>query len=414
MDKEKRTTFTLPIKLVWLCMECYGTNTSKAILNCLADYLLLPAKEQKLDRFGMHQVIPNVSDREKTGKFSIRIPESLFSIIRGLSGKDTISETVAKMLCNALHFKPENAPSIPCKPVLYVLGNKTNAKMQDAIRHIKETALVSKFAISIETCAGALGIYSSFQFASTTILNDLDWDKANLYRAIQENPRKLIVLARTFKVNKNTFEEQKKRYKTFKTFEESEESEEINYEAAACYLFLNVCQDGYWEGLYYSKMTVEKYINKLENILPLHKQLSSNNKQTITNDDAIDVIKKYRHDKNVLFIVDPPYHGADYYNSAKEKFKDDKHEDLAKELILAKQRNNNHFIYFCRITAPSRYKGEVRLEYNRHIKGLIDDLFYGKGFYFIDIPMDDDDSTIERIITSFNFEGAKPYGKGVS
>lgn len=409
MDKEKRTTFTLPIVLVCLCKKYYDmVNTSKAILNCLADYLLLPAEEQKLDRFGMHQVTPNVAAREETGKFSIRIPESLFSIIRGLSGKDTISETVAKMLCNALHFKPKNAPNIPCKPVLYVLGNKTNAKMQDAIRHIKETALVSKFAISIETCAGALGIYSSFQFAPKTILNDLDWNKANLYRAIQENPRKLIVLARAFKVDKKTFEEQKKRYNTFK------KSKEINYEAAACYLFLNVCQDGYWEGLYYSKMTVKKYISKLENILPLHERLSQSNEQTITNDDAIKVIKKYRHNKNVLFIVDPPYHGADYYNSAKEKFKDDKHEDLAKELILAKQRNNNHFIYFCRITAPSRYKGEVRLEYNRHIKGLIDDLFYGKGFYFIDIPMDDDDSTIERIITSFNFEGAKPYGKGVS
>ncbi len=408
MDKEKRTTFTLPIKLVCLCTECYGTNTSKAILNCLADYLLLPAEEQKLDRFGMHQVIPNVDDREKMGKFSIRIPENLFSIIKDLSGKDTISETVAKMLCNALHFNKKNASNIQCKPMLYVLGNKTNAKMQDAIRHIKETALVSKFAISIETCAGALGIYSSFQFASKTILNDLDWDKANLYRAIQENPRKLIVLTRTFKVDKNTFEEQKKRYKTFK------KSKEINYEAAACYLFLNACQDGYWEGLYYSKMTVEKYISKLENILPLHKQLSSNDKQIITHDDAINVIKKYRHNKNVLFIVDPPYHDADYYNSAKNKFNDKKHKELANELRLAKHNHDNHFLYFCRITATSKHKGEDRPDHDRHMKGRIDDLFYGNGFYFIDVPLEDNDGTIERIITSFDFEGAKPYGKGVS
>lgn len=46
---------------------------------------------------------------------------------------------------------------------------------------------------------------------------------------------------------------------------------------------------------------------------------------------------------------------------------------------------------------------------DRHLRGKIDDLYWGYGFYYIDIPYDKD-GTIERIITSFEFDGAIPYG----
>lgn len=410
MKRNKITSLQLAIKLVELCKFYYHTtNASEAIYMALADFLLLLANEQVLDSFAMHQLLPNIDDRNEMGKYSIRIPACLFSIIYSLSEKDTISETVTKMLSRVLYLKGKNAPNIQCKPVLYVLGNKSNEKMQDAIRRIKVAASIFKFETCVETCAGALGIYSSFQFASKTILNDLDWDKVNLYKAIKENPRELVIRARAYTIGKATFDAQRLLYK------ERKESVEIDYEAAARYLFLNATQHHKYEGSFDTNMTEERYIKKLQNILPLHERLFQNNGQTttITKGDAVDVVKKYRHLDNVLFIVDPPYHDTDYYNSAKEKFNDEKHENLAKELKLAKHNNNNNFLYFCRITAPCRYKGEERLEYNRHIKGLIDDLFYGKGFYFIDVPLDDGDGAIERIITSFDFEGATPYGMGV-
>lgn len=53
---------------------------------------------------------------------------------------------------------------------------------------------------------GGLGIYSTFKFSQNEILNDLDWKKINLYRAIQENPRELIIQARSLAVDQVTFD----------------------------------------------------------------------------------------------------------------------------------------------------------------------------------------------------------------
>ena len=50
---------------------------------------------------------------------------------------------------------------------------------------------------------------------------------------------------------------------------------------------------------------------------------------------------------------------------------------------------------------------------DRHMLGRIDDLYWGYGFYYIDVPYSND-GTIEHVITSFDFDGAKPYGSSVS
>ena len=46
------------------------------------------------------------------------------------------------------------------------------------------------------------------------------------------------------------------------------------------------------------------------------------------------------------------------------------------------------------------------------MKGCIDDLYWGYGYYYIDVLSDEEDNTTERIITSFDFSGAQPYGNG--
>lgn len=46
------------------------------------------------------------------------------------------------------------------------------------------------------------------------------------------------------------------------------------------------------------------------------------------------------------------------------------------------------------------------------MKGCIDDLYWGYGYYYIDVLYDKEDNTTERIITSFYFSGAQPYGNG--
>ena len=85
---------------------------------------------------------------------------------------------------------------------------------------------------------------------------------------------------------------------------------------------------------------------------------------------------------------------------------------------ITKEGKNNDFIYFCRITATRKKDQKTKEITNRanlpaedrHMEGMIDDLYWGYGFYYIDIPYGTD-GTIERIITSFKFNKAKEYEK---
>ena len=410
MKNEKiGTTLTLPTALIEECKQLYATNCSAAIVCALADFLLLPLSEQKLDAFAIHQLFPNVEERKDTRKLPIRIPRRLYAVIKSLSSGTNFSETVTMMLSQTLYIVSQQTLSaIHYARLLYVWGNKWNPMMQDTIRHIKDTAQAT-WDTCIETCAGGLGIYSNFRFADTEILNDCNWNIINLYKAVQENPRELIILARSLRADRTTFNKQKKLLQSITP------SSQVDYEAAASYLFLNITSYKSKGGTFDNSMNNARYYRTLDSIYPLHQRLNqcstpSGHATHLCNADIFKVIEKYRRQKNVLFIVDPPYLDADLYNLKKSGFGEEKHERLAKLLRLVKQNNGNDFIYFCRITAPKRYQTLDNSEaHNCHMRGCIDDLYYGHGFFYVDVKLDD--TTTERIITSFPFEGAKSYGK---
>lgn len=412
MKNEKNiTTLILPVTLVEECKRtCNTKNHSEAINNSLADFFLLPPSEQKLDSFSLHQLIPDVEERKKTKGFTIRIPQKLLSEVLSLSGDSTVGETATAMISRSLYMLPRLANSDNlCQRLLYVWGNKWDPQMQDAIRNIKDTAVNITWDTCVEPCAGGLGIYSNFKFADTEILNDCNWNTMNLYKAIQENPRELITWARSLNVDTATFEQQKALTKSIKP------SSKVNYEIAAGYLFLDINSYKRKCGSPDNHMSNSKYHKALAAIYPLHQRLNqcSNHFRQVTelcNTDIFKVIEKYRKQKRVIFIIDPPYLDSDLYNGKKNTFGEEEHKRLANLLRLVKQNNGNDFIYFCRITAPKKYQNKPNAEeYNRHMKGCIDDLYYGHDFYFVDVKLDG--HTTERIITSFKFDGAIEYGK---
>lgn len=405
------TTLTLPIELVEKCKAHYNTaNASDAIYKALADFLLLPYAEQRLSSFALHNVIPNIEDRRNVRSFSIRVPKKLSQIIGALSERnfsETVSMILGKTLYSASHSTcaPVSAPQL-----LYVIGNKWKSEMQAAIDNIKGTAERNTWTTSVETCAGGLGIYSNFKFADNEILNDSDWQKINLYKAVQENPRELIIQARSLTVDQITFDRLKELVKN------TQPTSAVNYEIAAAYLFLNFNSYRKTGITMDNKASETCFFKALSSIGALHQRLkqcaiSDKPDTALYNLDIFRIIEKYRKQTDVLFIIDPPYLDADLYNSKENEFGQKEHECLAKLLRMVKQNNKNDFIYFCRITAPHKYQNkENSEEYNIDMKGCIDDLYYGQGFYYIDVPYDKD-GTIERIITSFDFDGAVPYGK---
>lgn len=408
------TTLTLAIALIEECERVYGaiygiTSISTAVIYALADFLLMPLSEQKLDTFAIHQLFASVKKRKAMRPLTIRIPQKLYNTIVALSGKKSVSETVAMMLSRTLYIVSRQAHSaVPCSTLLYVWGNKSNPLMQDTIRNIKSTAVNVAWDICVEPCAGGLGIYSNIKFADTEILNDCNWNTMNLYKAIQEDPRELIMWARSLQVDTATFEQQKNLLKSIK------HSSKVDYEAASAYLFLNINSYKHKGGSPDKHMSNGKYHRALAAIYPLHQRLNQRTNPSgqvtqLCNADIFKVIEKYRKQKNILFIIDPPYLEADLYNTRKSAFGEEEHAHLANLLSLVKLNNGNDFIYFCRITAPKRYQNQPNAKaYNCHMQGCIDDLYYGQGFFYIDVKLDD--ATIERVITSFNFDGATAYG----
>ncbi len=438
------TTLTLPTALIEQCKEAYCTaNTSEAIRNALTDFLLLPYTEQKIDSFAVHQLLPDIEDRQTLSKVTLRLDDNLRRILLELSAEqDSLSKTAELMISHTLNAEPQEHSTSLKTDLLYILGNKRDSKMQDAIRTIKDTAQNVRWETCIETCVGVLGIYSNFRFANTEIMNDNDWNKINLYKAIQENPRRLIILARALKVDTATFNAQKS------LLDNTKHSAKVNYEAASAYLYLNKNSFRHEGTVLNNKATQSSYHKRLAAIAPLHQRMnqtaSSSQATKFQNIDLLKLIEKYRRQKHVLFIVDPPYLDVDYYNkksgnavsddsTSKDSVPDDftsdsaesdtaksddtifgeaEHKKLARLLQLVKQNNGNNFIYFCRITAAkSDQKKPNAEEWDRHMHGRIDDLYHGHGFYCMDVALDD--ATTERIITSFPFKGATLYGKGV-
>ncbi len=403
------TTLKLPTLLVEKCKVHYNTeNASKALNNALADFLLLPLEKQELRSFALHNIVPNVEDRRNVLSFPIRIPKALFQIIGTLSERN-FSEIVSMMLSQVLYIASH--PTCACVSdlkLLRVMGNKWDKEMQAAIENIKATAVRDTWTTSVETCAGGLGIYSTFKFSQNEILNDLDWKKINLYRAIQENPRELIIQARSLAVDQVTFD----RLKEF--IKNTQPTSAVDYAIAAAYLYLNLNSYRNTGATMDNNASEARYFNALSSIHSLHQRLkerttSGKPDTTIFNLDIFEIIKRYRKQMDVLFIIDPPYLNADVYNSKKNEFGQKEHDHLANLLRLVKQNNKNDFIYFCRITAPHKYQNEENFEeYNIDMKGCIDDLYYGHGFYYVDVILNP--TTTERIITSFKFDGATLYG----
>lgn len=419
MKKNIVTSLTLPKALVEkLKKHPDVANNSQAINRALEDYFLLPEKNQKLSDETLIKVFDSIEEEKLTYKFRVRIPTGLYATLKEMTENRYISETATQILAHILYMRLAEVTSTPSDSrLINVMGNKWDKNMQTAIRNINETRDTS-WKHSVETCMGGLGIFANFDFAPDKFINDNDWNKANLYKVIQKEPEKLIKKAYYLEVTKETFDKLKNNSPS--------PSASINIDAAARFLYLNLNSVRGQGDSFRKNATTENYLQHLAVIRPLHKKL---NDVTIMDKDIFTVLKKYRSMKNTLFIIDPPYletcgyekritHNTPTYGKG---FGLEQHKELAKLLLNIKKNNGNDFIYFCRITV-TRHKDQKTKKIKQTPEELtspdnilerkIDSLYWGKGFYYIDVkPANLNDGTIERIITSFYFEGAKEYGK---
>lgn len=383
-------------------------NRSEVIRRGLADFLRLPFEEQAVNDDALEKLL-TVDEELECQKISVRFPDDLLAVLEKLAEEENFSETITYMLSLILYHPLEAVDTGCAERLPYVMGNKWNPEMQKAIKRIAETADTA-WDNSIETCAGGLGIFSNIMFAQNQILNDNDWNKANLLKVIKDYPRKLIIGARALEVNKRTFDMLKDCKVT--------PSKSPNIAAAVRFLYMNLnAVLGQCE--YLAKdATTEKYWKRLGQVYPLHLQLQNVEIQDM---DIFNILKKYRKTDKTVFLIDPPYLDTSGYEKRIVrnepqyglKFGLEQHQKLARILRNIKQKDGNDFIYFCRVTA-TRHKDkdkkqckntpEELAKMDRELQREIGKLYFGHGFYYMDVSTQGDETT-ERIITSFNFDG---------
>lgn len=454
MAKKIPKNFILQPELVTLLCNHFKTkNISEAVNKGLIGFLSNPSCSERMDDFALHQLL-SIEERITTNSYTIRIPEKLMDIIRESESEDeattkitfkrknTMFNLVTIMLANYLycsthvhtltaygndgnnysaHVHTSAMPPLPFEKIkvdtsmklLTLLGSKWNPQMQSAIERIYRTS-GKTWLTSIEPFAGALGIFANFRFATHEIINDLDLKKVNLYRTIQNDRDMFLLSMLSESVDKKTFENKRKIFEAGVSLNNSK----YNLEAAVLFLYLNLLSVR-GSGTSF-KGTLNSYKKKLGAIAPLNERLKDTE---ICGINALEVISRHMKDKDAIFIVDPPYLDTDVYsknidNAAKE-FGYAEHMELAKLLRDTHSRHGNDFIYFCRTTTTRSHNQKTKEVTNsaelntgdRHMQGRIDDLYWGYGYYYVDIPYNKD-GTIERVITSFNFKGAQPYGQG--
>lgn len=126
----------------------------------------------------------------------------------------------------------------------------------------------------------------------------------------------------------------------------------------------------------------------------------------ITNMDALKLLKRYAGKPEYILVCDPPYFDTREYD---ESFPWESH--VAMEKLLRKHaKKNGAFLYFGRPTAPRSLNTKASIDYSQRDKiyeGKYDDLFRGKGYFYLDYEFDKAHGIIERIVT--NIEGLKGF-----
>ena len=178
-----------------------------------------------------------------------------------------------------------------------------------------------------------------------------------------------------------------------------------NVKKAARYLYLNLTSYKNMEDTFNTSNTIPSFYAKtIASIPDLSKRLAN---VKLMQRDLFNAL----NDRNAgtLYVVDPPYLDTAYiYKAANEELDTFTwHQTLARKLLNLHNTHGCDFILFCRITGRKKDQNELGAEADLYMEARINALYAGKGVFYKDVEIDD--STTERIITSFNFNGATPY-----
>lgn len=374
------------------CQDSIGYQPQNASDAILFAFLAHSGKKIKVKKANKQHIllIPDPAERLTVLTHSVRIPDALYADLQETATQlnVTVQEMPALIMVDLLtkNDLPRHALRLP--------GSKRDERMLEAITKVLGNR---HYDASVEPCGGALEIHLNFMVADTEIVCDTDPDKINLYRVLQAHHKAFLTRALSYQIDPATFSMMK----------DSKPTNNIDKAVRFFYLNLTSARNS---GETFDGMTPRTFWNAIAATFALHARLQ--NTKIYKRDIFYTLSGKNLPDGRTLLLVDPPYLGTKAYS---QNLTSDEHSALATRLQNLCRTGTFDFVYFCRITAghdKADAAQQEKKELNDVItKGLVDNLYYDHGLFFIDIPLDH--GVIERIITSFPFESATPYGREV-
>ena len=463
--KNKRTSYNVSSKLI---DKLIGKNDSQKIRNGLfhvknSDDILIPLTSELFEKlFDSKEVSEIYNNLFKSAKnpVCVQLTEELHNKISLLAEKYNIteSEVVRRLLVISTYTVDElvklikksgepNQNKITYKrtitlnlisvcnktstnictatlnsraKLIHILGMKNeNCFQKDILPNIVKALETNGINTYIETCIGGFGLKPTLLLnnpgAITYILNDSDKDKINLYTMIAQKQTELQNACRailSFRNNQNWNSIKNKRLnanykKKIKTAVEqllTQSNYDKNIISATIMMFDMFCSQR-------NEMpTIEKYFDKfekhIENIKGFNELIGKCRKVYTSDSDLLSVIKKYKGKSNAVLFIDPPYYltnGGYKENQPGHSF----HLEISKLLENAKCK----FVLFLRIKASrAGSKDNNNQAIDDALISFYDNHYKGKELHYIDIPVKQNGgTTIERIITNFEFNGSLPY-----
>ena len=384
------TSITIETSVLSQVLKMQDTNMkSTAVLRCLNNFMILNKKTRK--KISNRDFMLITQGNLKFEKLSIRLPQNIKETLQQTFPNTPISDAVNWICAYLIHSTPPSSPQ--SMHLLRILGSKWNSKLQDAISGILKSCNRT-WSTRIETCAGALGSFAPFPIGDMEILNDIDAEKFDLYKVIQESPSALLKACKKFTVDESCFD----------AAQNLDLASLSKVQKVARYIYLNLTSANQ-NSCDFSKDRSTEYYNRVISCIPtLSKRLAD---VKLTRRDLFNTLNVRTAD--TLYVVDPPYlDTASVYKSADKRCNSfEWHQTLSRKLWNLHNTYGADFIIFCRITGRRKDQRKQGTIADLYMEARINSLYAGKGAFYRDVKLDK--VTIERIITTFNFDGATPY-----
>lgn len=380
------------------------------------------------NNYFFNAVLTNKIDRENIENKSTRLSRSDWEFIDSVMTKTDNDKVVTRRKSNYIFFlafliyyeknKNTNNKIFPIektdmedfsRPIFHLMGNKKWFKKVFP-RIIKQLLTEKIIEVTVDLFGGSGFLTgcvrnhcSKNNIALRSIYNDLDDEKINFLKQLQEHPKKLEKkckkLLETYDYYQNKGEEES----ILQLRKEAEGLKRKNgLQGAAAFWYVqttnkkgevNLKKRKALEGFAYDSKLYEKV--------------------EIKNSDALYCFQQWFNNEKAFIMIDPPYpFTLGYlYKHANEDFSLRVHNQLYNKMLIAKAT----WIYFGRIDAPKSHTGnqneaKATSDDAQHL-ALFDDTFQDKGLFYMDKKVG---KNTERIVSNYPFEGFKPYVSGAT